>query len=118
MVGHVDDCWLVGNSVIKDNEVILIIENIGHLGCHLSWEAIVSIRADDLEGDAGAVGLHNVIYLILPAGRTAVQRVAVIVFDEVILYAIEGELALIDAVGKTSDGSTEVGWCPAVEVGI
>ena len=46
------------------------------------------------------------------------QGIAVVVLDEVVLYAIDSEFALVDTVGKAADSGTKVRRCLAVEVGI
>ena len=52
VVGHIDDRRLVGNCIVKDDEVVIVVKDIGYFGGHLSWESVVAIGADNLEGDA------------------------------------------------------------------
>ena len=54
------------------------------------------------------IGLDALIHLVLPTGRAAVEAVAEVILRELVLHAVQRELALVDAVRIPADGGAEV----------
>ena len=71
-------------------------------------EVVVAVGGDAEELHVLGVGLDALIHLVLPAGGTAVEAVAEVVLRELVLLAVQGDLALVEAVRIPADGGAEV----------
>ena len=108
VVRHVDDGRGVGRGLVGDVDLVVVGEGVGHIGLHFAREVVVAVGGDAEELHVLGVGFDALIHLVLPAGGTAVEAVAEVVLRELVLLAVQGDLALVDAVRVAADGGAEV----------
>ena len=108
VVRHVDDGRGRGRGLVLDVDLVVIREGVGHIGLHFAREVVIAVGGDAEELHVTGVGLDALIHLVLPARRTAVEAVAEVVLRELVLHAVQGDLALVDAVRIPADGGAEV----------
>ena len=109
VVGHVDDGRRIGRGLVGDVDAVVIGEGIGDVGLHGTGEVAIAVGRIAQQLDVLLVGFHHLIDLILPALGTAVQAVSEVVLRQLDGLSVEGEAALVDAVGIPADAGAEVG---------
>ena len=85
-----------------------MLHHIRHRSLHRSREAIIAIRRYKGEHQCGVVFLNGIIHLVLPTTWAAVQTMSKVVAGQLVLLAVDAELAVLDAVGVASDTGSEV----------
>ena len=85
MVGHIDNGRIRCRGLIQNINGIVVSKRIGDKCCDGSREIVVPVRRIHLELDMILTYFNHLVWLILPAGRSAVKAMSEIVLREVIL---------------------------------
>ncbi len=108
VVGHVDDGGRIGSGLVGNLQGVVVREGVGHRGFYGTGEVAVPVRGFAQEFHMMFIGFQDGIYLVLPAVGPAVQAVAVVVLRQLVFHPVQGEAALVDAIGVAADGGAEV----------
>ncbi len=108
VVGHVDDRRSRSRGLVGDVDLVVLGQGVRDIGFHFAREIVVTVGGDAEKLHMGGVGLDALIHLVLPAGGAAVEAVAEIVLRKLVFHAVQGDLALVDAVRIPADGGAEI----------
>ncbi len=108
VVGEVDHGRLVGGRAVSDVELVAGKGCICHGGFHVAGKTVVAVGRVHCQYKCGVVGLLGGIHLILPAGGTTVECVAEVIDRQLDGVAVDGQTAVVDTVGITSDSRAKV----------
>ena len=108
MACHIDNGLLIGCALIVNDDFVVLGEGVHHSHGQFAGEAFLVVGGDIAEHEAVAVDLLSIPYAGVEACGTAVQVVGAVVDGQVVLLAVEGELAVADAVAlATYEGGEE-----------
>ena len=113
VVGEVDDRGLVGGGLVVDAPVAVPVERVGDLRPQRAGVAHLAVdaRVVQVQADVGARGeALDVPHLLVEALGAAVQAVHAVVDGELVRLAVQGELALGDAVAVAADQWRRSRW--------
>ena len=113
VVGHIYEGRSIRDSLVADVEGIGIRDREGDVRFHVPREMLVAVRRDALELDSVRTLLHDIIELVLPTPPASVQAMPEVIAGELVLLAVDGEPAVLDAVGIAAYGCSEIGLVAA-----
>ena len=108
VAGEVQNGLLVGLCHILDDEFVFIGESIYNRYFHLTGITLFTIRTYVLQYKCFIIHLKGFPNLGIPAFQTTMQGVGTIVDGELILLAVQLELAAADAVAIATDERREI----------
>ena len=109
VVGHIDNCGSIGSGGIVHTKGIFIRQSIDTSSHHITRKTIVSVRRPDGKTEGMVVGLLGIIYPILPARRTSVEGMAIVVSEKLVGRTVDGETSVVKTVGITPDTGAKIG---------
>lgn len=109
VVGHIDNCGSIGSGGIVHTKGIFIRQSIDTSSHHITRKTIVSVRRPDGKTEGMVVGLLGIIYPILPARRTSVEGMTIVVSEKLVGRTVDGETSVIKTVGITPDTCAKIG---------
>src|SRR5215211_4770989 len=112
VVGQVDDRRGVGGRLVPHAQGVAVVEGVGDGGVEGAGVVLLAVGADAVEPhpDEPAAPDHaGVPHPLVEADVAAVQVVGRVVDGQLVGDAVEGEAALVDAVGVAAGDAAEVG---------
>ena len=108
MIRHVDDSFLIGGSCVVNVYSIVVGQGVDNSGFYLPWKVVVLIRRDKAKLYCVFVDLLSIINFVLPARKSAMQTMSIIVSGKLDGFVSYFEASLINTICITSDGCTVV----------
>ena len=108
MVGHRYDGWRIGLCLIMDDEAVVLGSRVGHIDIHVSGVALLAVFGAVAECYLKRALCRHFPYLGVEPLHTAVQTVGAVVNGQLVLLAVQRELAVFDAVCHTSADGIEI----------
>ena len=108
MIRHVDDSFLIGSSCVVNVYSIVVGQGVDNSGFYLPWKVVVLIRRDKAKLYCVFVNLLSIINFVLPARKSAMQTMSIIVSGKLDGFVSYFEASLINTICITSDACTEV----------
>ena len=109
MVGHRHKGGGVGLCLIMNDEAVVLCHGISDIDVRVTGITFLAVFGAVAEFDLIDTLLHDLPYLRVESLHTAVQTVRAVVDGELVCLAVEGELAVFDAVGYASADGVEIG---------
>src|SRR5215212_2361860 len=112
VVGQVDDRGGVGGRLVAHAQGVAVVEGVGDGGVQGARVVLLAVGADPVEPDPDEPAAPHHAGLpdpLVEADVAAVQVVGRVVDGQLVGDAVEGEAALVDAVGVAAGDAAEVG---------
>ena len=112
MVGKVHRRWSVGGCAVLDSQRVVFGQGIGNFHGKVAWEVFFAVGAGISKTNTGSAVLFKGFALPGNSIETAVSAAVEVMFSvvagQLIVNAVELELAVADAVGKSPGNTPEV----------
>lgn len=109
VVGHIDDRGGIGSGGIVHTEGVVVGEGVGARRYDIAGETVVPVRGVDSKAEGMGIGLLCRIELILPACRSAVEGMTIVVGGEAVGCTVDSDPSVVKTVGIPPDTCAEVG---------
>ena len=109
MVGHRHEGGGVGLRLIMNDEAVVLCRGVSDIDVHVAGIAFLAVFGAVAEFDLIDTLLDDLPYLRVESFHAAVQAVRAVVDGQLVGLAVEGELAVFDAVGYASADGVEIG---------
>src|SRR5215211_4066779 len=112
VVGQVDDRGGVGGRLVAHAQGVAVVEGVGDGGVQGARVVLLAVGADPVEPDPhepAALDHAGLPDPLVEADVAAVQMVGRVVDGQLVVDPVEGEAALVDAVGVAAGDAAEVG---------
>ena len=107
VTGHVDHSFFVGLAAIVDNQLVIVGPCVAHSHAQLAGEPFLVVGRHIAQHERLLINLFSIPDAGMETSGASVQVVGTIVDGQVILLAVEVELALGDTVAVAADEGTE-----------